>query len=1194
MTKKQRDNFPKSTARVLAERVANLCSNPDCRCATVCAASEKDKRVNIGEAAHICAASPGGPRYDENMTPEQRMNISNGIWLCGTCHTLIDSDEKKYTVEVLNNWKETAEKEAIDKLGKKISNHQEITTTGWTGYLNWSDPSTDETEYIFNDESVIYHDGFDSKNKISLIDGINMIRNNLLTEKCSVRLAGLSGTGKTRLAQALFDYKIGKDSLDKQNVIYGDIGNNLSPEPITYLQYLIEKNQKAILIVDNCEASMHNKLTKICQRQDSHISLMTIEYDVKEDDNVESNNYYLSTTSDSVLRELLESNFKSIDASNIESIVKFSDGNYRIAIYLAKSILKSGNVGVLNNNEILEKLFYQGKSVDEKLLNVGEVCSLFYSFNITYEESVLSNEVNIISELIGIEPRELISKVEELRTRQIVQKRGNMRAVLPHALANKLAINILNRYPAEILVDKINNNKRLLISFFRRIKFLHSCDKALDLAEKYLDNLTDDDLINADDSLIEILKCINILHPGKMLDRIQNINNQTFFSRENYHFYDWIRMLGYCAYEEKYFYRAISLIICFALTEKIGTNNNSIRDVLSNFFHICLSYTHASLKIRLEVIDELLYSEENEKKQLGLTLLDEILQFGSFHGSPMFDNGSQIRDYGLTANPKEWFTETFEYIDNLLLDEVLYEEVKDIVANNICTLYPCGFGELIEEIVRKNIEKRTWPKVWIALLYLIKRDKEKIPKKVLDKMNALIEMTEPNTIEDKIMVYLDGGRRSRLALDIAYEDKDANELIYNLGKEIGNNLDELSQHLKILNNDFDIYKIDILAKGLFDTKNSKDKLITIVLNAIDESNERILKQLLNSLVGFYHNNDGAACDKLLDDILENKRLNKYFLIMQLSYNLDNKAIKRIVKAIDYGLLSNDDIRHIEGKLYLLKSTEIISVLDKISLNGNNGDIIINSLYRLFEQGKDDEKIKKYSRNKIKELDFNEYNKHGNNLLTYMISELIKKIFDKNHGTEDAIVIFKKINGMLENSYVSYYDLKDILEQLITTYPIEFLNTFIDYKDSPSWEKKSFFKGFSLLNGNIINQIPHDVVIKWIKKTGKDIELSYLLEPYKMDKDNMFIWNELADYLFNNYTDIQVVKNIAGNIYPRSWDNDFSDVMKRRENLIKYLKNSDDKNIKEIGKKEYIDYQSRLEWHLEKEKKEREDGFGRFE
>lgn len=1194
MTKKRRDNFPKEIVRILAERVANHCSNPDCKCVTVCASSEKDKRVNIGEAAHICAASPGGPRYDENMTTEQRMDISNGIWLCGTCHTLIDSDEKKYTIEVLNNWKKNAEEEAINKLGKKDFYDTEIPTTGWTGYLNWSDPPTDETEYIFNDESVIYHDGFDSKDKISLIDGINMIRNNLQTEKCSVRLAGLSGTGKTRLAQALFDDKVGKDSLDKQTVIYGDIGNSLSPEPIAYLQYLIEHNQKAILIVDNCEASMHNKLTKICQRQDSHISLMTIEYDVKEDDNVESNNYYLSTTSDNVLRKLLENKFKSIDTSNIESIVKFSDGNYRIAIYLAKSILKSENVGVLNNNEILEKLFYQGKNVDEKLLNVSEVCSLFYSFNITYEEGILTNEVNIISELIQIDPRELISKVEELRIRQIVQKRGNMRAVLPHALANKLAINFLNRYPTEILVDRISNNERLLISFFRRIKFLHSCNKVLDLAENYLDKLTDDDLINADDSLIEILKCINILHPGKMLHRIQNINNQTFFSRENYHFYDWIRMLGYCAYEEKYFYRAISLLIRFALTEKVGTNNNSIRDILSNFFHICLSYTHASLKIRLEVIDELLNSEEDDKKQLGLTLLDDILQFGSFHGSPMFDAGSQIRDYGLTANPKEWFAEIFEYIDNLLLDEVLYEEVKDVVANSICTLYPYGFGELIEEIVRKNIEKRTWPKVWIALLYLKKRDKEKIPKKTLDKMNALIKLTEPITIEDKIIVYLGGGRSSRLALDIAYEDKDANELIYNLGKEMGKNLEKLDQYLKILNNNFDTYKINILAKGLYESSTSKNKLITVVLNVINEKNEIILKQLLNSLVGFYHNNDIVACDKLLDDILENKKLNKYFLIMQLSYDLDNKSVKRIEQAIDFGLLSNDDIRKIEGKLYLLKTNEIINVLDKISFNSNDSNVIINSLYRLIEQGKDDEKIKKYSRDKIKELDFNEYNKHGNNLFTYITSKLIKKVFDENHGVEDALIIFKKINGMFENSYVSYYDLKDILEPLILTYPLEFLDIFIDYKDSPTWEKKVFFKGVSLLNGNVINQIPYDIVIEWVKKTGKDVELSYLLEPYKMDKDNMFMWNELAHYLFNNYSDIQVVKNIVDNIYPRSWDNDFSDVMKQRENLIKYLKNSDDKNIKKIGKKEYIDYQSRLEWHLEKEKKEHEDGFGRFE
>ena len=141
------------------------------------------------------------------------------------------------------------------------------------------------------------------------------------------------------------------------------------------------------MIVDNCEATMHNKLTEICQRENSNISLMTIEYEVKEDDNVDSNNYYLSSTSEDVLRKLIKRDFSDISDINIDTIVNCSEGNFRIAIYLAKSIFKKKNIGVLKYDELFSRLFYQGGKVDEKLLKVGEVCSLFYSFDISYDSA---------------------------------------------------------------------------------------------------------------------------------------------------------------------------------------------------------------------------------------------------------------------------------------------------------------------------------------------------------------------------------------------------------------------------------------------------------------------------------------------------------------------------------------------------------------------------------------------------------------------------------------------------------------------------------------------------------------------------------------------------------------------------------------------------------------------------------------
>ena len=133
-------------------------------------------------------------------------------------------------------------------------------TNGWRTYYNWSNKSEVEQPFIMDEESVIYRNDFSKENQIRLVDGINEIRNTLLIPKSSIRLAGLSGVGKTRLAQALFDNTIGNNPLNKEMVIYGDIGDSLQPDPITFIQRLQTLDKRVILIVDNCEATMHNKL----------------------------------------------------------------------------------------------------------------------------------------------------------------------------------------------------------------------------------------------------------------------------------------------------------------------------------------------------------------------------------------------------------------------------------------------------------------------------------------------------------------------------------------------------------------------------------------------------------------------------------------------------------------------------------------------------------------------------------------------------------------------------------------------------------------------------------------------------------------------------------------------------------------------------------------------------------------------
>lgn len=105
-----RDEFAKDTIRKAAGRVGYRCSFPGCPNSTIGASMEKANKTSVtGVAAHICAAAEGGPRYDKNMSAEERRSVENCIWLCQTHSKLIDTDVQTYTAEVLRQWKADAE-----------------------------------------------------------------------------------------------------------------------------------------------------------------------------------------------------------------------------------------------------------------------------------------------------------------------------------------------------------------------------------------------------------------------------------------------------------------------------------------------------------------------------------------------------------------------------------------------------------------------------------------------------------------------------------------------------------------------------------------------------------------------------------------------------------------------------------------------------------------------------------------------------------------------------------------------------------------------------------------------------------------------------------------------------------------------------------------------------------------------------
>jgi len=113
-----RDDFTEEVKRAIAARVGNLCSNPDCRALTSGPQEDPARALNVGVAAHITSAAPGGPRYDPLLSADSRRHPDNAIWLCQNCAKLVDNDPSQFEESLLRAWKTVAEHRALSSIGK--------------------------------------------------------------------------------------------------------------------------------------------------------------------------------------------------------------------------------------------------------------------------------------------------------------------------------------------------------------------------------------------------------------------------------------------------------------------------------------------------------------------------------------------------------------------------------------------------------------------------------------------------------------------------------------------------------------------------------------------------------------------------------------------------------------------------------------------------------------------------------------------------------------------------------------------------------------------------------------------------------------------------------------------------------------------------------------------------------------------
>ncbi len=112
----------KETLRELYLKSGNQCAYPECMEVMINADG-----VFVGQICHIEAANPGGERYNEYQTDDERRSFENLMLMCYKHHKITD-DTTKYTLEVLKDIKskhETKFNDIAATIGKSIADWTE-------------------------------------------------------------------------------------------------------------------------------------------------------------------------------------------------------------------------------------------------------------------------------------------------------------------------------------------------------------------------------------------------------------------------------------------------------------------------------------------------------------------------------------------------------------------------------------------------------------------------------------------------------------------------------------------------------------------------------------------------------------------------------------------------------------------------------------------------------------------------------------------------------------------------------------------------------------------------------------------------------------------------------------------------------------------------------------------------------------
>lgn len=1044
---------------------------------------------------------------------------------------------------------------------------------GWRPYGPWSGAAEGvDVEYLLDDKLRLHLGMNRDAAAQSVAHAIDEFRDILAQPSKIVRLVGLSGVGKTRLVQALFDARIGSRPLPPSLAVYTNLSDNPDPQPIGLASDLIANRMRAVLIVDNCPPELHRGLSELCGGQTSTVSVLTVEYDVRDDQPEGTQVVTLDTSSTELIVKLVRRRFSDLTQVDANTIAEASGGNSRIAIALAETVERSETIAGLSNEELFQRLFRQRHGPDNALLLAAQACSLVYSFQ---GEALDGEEAELprLAALVGQNPTETYRHVGELLRRDLVQQRRDWRAVLPHAIANRLAARALDETPYELIDRQLitGGTERLARSFSRRLSFLHDHPKGIAIVQRWLapEGLLGD-LTALNDLGQAMLENVAPVLPEAVLAALERAGNShpdqamTVLQRH-------ISLLRSLAYDALLFERSAQVLARVATHNTDEWEAKRASDTFVSLFTPYLSGTHATIEQRLGVIEGMLRSGEAKVRVLGLAALDKVLATHVSSGDD-FEFGARSRDFGYQprsdADVAQWYGTALALIERLALTEgILIPELRDLVARNFRGLWTLAHMHgALESLSNSFSADGFWREGWAACRQTTRFDRERLTPEAASRLSALEADLRPSNLHERVRaIVLSNNRSTGIDLEDIEVDGDVAsgiERLERIARELGTAVatdDAVFTKLlpELLRGGNRVVAFGRgLAVATSDLRATWARLVDgLEQIAPEQRNVQVLRGFLVEL----WEQDKDLAQTLLDSTLDQPAMRELLPELHTAVELDERGVERLKRVLSAGhvpvwmyrnLAYGRTTDHLAGGV--LKDLLLL-----IADQPDGFDVALEILFMHLSsvrsaQRESEPELIEAGRELLQRITFRKDSQHRDHKLEGVVKACLT---GPDAGPIAAEVVTRLRESVAAHETYSFHN-DDLLKALLEVQPVAVLNALFAGDEKDQRVGVSVFEQMGDHRGNPVDAISCEALIAWCegdRERRYPLAASIITFARRPDASGPQVWSEQAKALLAGAPDPRTVLAVLIKQFrPMSWGGSRAALMESNALLLDSL------------------------------------------